>query len=73
MKQVFTRLLLTALASLPFTASAGAETAEQTVAYAFFGLADDAVLDRGKTHLTWQEISVSPAVYTGHGEGGGLT
>jgi hypothetical protein len=50
-----------------------AETREEAVAYAFLGLAGDAVLDRGKTHLTWHKASDSPAVFVGHGEGGGKT
>jgi hypothetical protein len=51
-------------------ATALAETPEQAVAYAFYGLADRAELTHGKTHLRWIEVSSSPAVYTGHGEGG---
>lgn len=51
-------------------APACAETQEEAVAYAFMGLADGAALDRGQTHLHWKQISASPAVYQGHGEGG---
>lgn len=50
--------------------SARAETPEEAVAYVFLGLAGDAVLDRGRTHLTWHRAGDSPAVFVGHGEGG---
>jgi hypothetical protein len=59
--------------ALPITPPALAQTAEETVAYAFYGLADNAELTHGKTHLKWLEVSASPAVFTGHGEGGART
>jgi hypothetical protein len=60
---------LAALLALPLPAAA--ETTEEAVAYAFFGLADAAALTRGPVHLDWHETSSSPAVFSGHGEGGG--
>jgi hypothetical protein len=62
-----------AAALLAGSLPAWAETPEEAVAYAFLGLAGDAVLDRGQTHLTWRKASDSPAVFLGHGEGGGKT
>ncbi len=46
-----------------------AETAEEAVAYAFMGLEDGATYSRGKVDLSWSEVSASPAVFTGRGEG----
>jgi hypothetical protein len=63
-------ILAAILASALWALPAAAETREQAVAYAFLGLADNAVLDRGPVHLTWKEVSSSPAVFQGHGEGG---
>ena len=60
------------VAAVCLTASpALAETAEEAVAYAFLGLAAEPQLDRGRMHLAWQEISASPAMFVGHGEGPG--
>lgn len=61
--------VLAAFLALPLPAAA--ETPEEAVAYAFFGLADAATLTRGPVHLDWHETSSSPAVFSGHGEGGG--
>ena len=67
-----TLLALLAAISIPvLVLPAQAETPEEAVAYAFLGLAGDAVLDRGKTHLAWRKASASPAVFVGHGERGG--
>lgn len=72
MKPVFLSLAAIAILAAA-TPAARAETPEEAVAYAFLGLSGDAVLDRGKTHLTWHKASDSPAVFVGHGEGGGKT
>jgi hypothetical protein len=50
-----------------------AETPEETVAYAFLGLAGGAELNRGPMHLTWRAASASPAMFVGHGEGAGVS
>lgn len=65
---------LFAVASLACAAAAPvalAETPEETIAYVFYGFASEAALDRGAMHLDWHEASSSPAVFVGHGEGGG--
>jgi hypothetical protein len=65
-------VLLAGTIGVAFLPSIGrAETPEQAVAYAFLGLAADATLDRGAMHLEWHEASASPAMFVGHGEGGG--
>jgi hypothetical protein len=64
-----TAALATAAAISVTTASA--ETAEEAVGYAFLGLAENATLTRGATSLLWHQTSSSPAVFEGHGEGGG--
>lgn len=51
--------------------AAAAETPEEAVAYAFFGLESGGELTRGSMNLTWRQASSSPAVFVGHGEGGG--
>lgn len=57
-----------AFALLQGGAVAADETPEEAVAYAFYGLTDDAQLTHGSVKLEWQEISASPAMFTGHGE-----
>jgi hypothetical protein len=41
------------------------QTAEEAVAYAFMGLADEATLTRGKTTMSWKESAASPATFDG--------
>lgn len=60
-----------AAGAIALVAPAAAETQEEAVAYVFLGLGDNAALTRGQTQLNWKEISSSPAVFQGHGEGGG--
>lgn len=68
MKSV-TRLVLAAAVLAPLPALA--ETPEEAVAYAFFGLESGGELTRGPMQLTWRQAASSPAMFVGHGEGGG--
>ena len=65
-------IMLGALSAVVVSGAAvRAETPEEAVAYAFLGLADKATYSRGNVDLSWNEVSASPAIFTGHGEARG--
>lgn len=68
MKVLASILAVTGLSA--FSVPVLAETPEEAVAYAFFGLEAGGELTRGPMHLTWRQAADSPAVFVGHGEGG---